>query len=236
MARNSLLDFLSVFPFWLVDVGPLDSFSLPIFNPLAGFASISAPEINVETDTIQEANYFLDKKVVKRANVSSITLTKGVTATSAGFWEWVTSALKGEPVTQVGWIPYNPAGFGLTYRRNLMLLHFYRGPVASPRTKAGTNAGIADRAALIGAGVLATGGSAGAAAGLAGALALVAKGGTLLGGFEFAARVPARAFLLYDCVPKRYKTGSDFDARSGDISISEMEFELETFEEVSLLG
>jgi hypothetical protein len=46
--------------------------------------------------------------------------------------------------------------------------------------------------------------------------------------------VPARAFLLQGCVPTRYKTGSDFDANSSDISIQELEIAVESFEEISL--
>lgn len=55
-----------------------------------------------------------------------------------------------------------------------------------------------------------------------------------VGPFEFFLRLPARAFLLQGCIPTRYKVGSDFDARSSDISISELEFELEGIEEIAL--
>jgi phage tail-like protein len=36
------------------------------------------------------------------------------------------------------------------------------------------------------------------------------------------ARTPARAWLLRDCLPVRYKAGTDFDALSVDVSIAEL--------------
>lgn len=35
-------------------------------------------------------------------------------------------------------------------------------------------------------------------------------------------RVPARAWMLYDCLPIYYKSGTDFDALGNDISMSEL--------------
>lgn len=35
-------------------------------------------------------------------------------------------------------------------------------------------------------------------------------------------RVPARAWMLYDCIPVYYKSGTDFDALGNDISMSEL--------------
>lgn len=237
MARHPLTDFLSSYPFWLVDVGPLDALSLPIFNPLAGFSSVTAPEITIETESIQEANYFFDKKVLKRGSVTPMTLTKGVTALSTGFWEWTTSALTGKPQTSAAWAPFAPVG-GITYRRNFMLVHFFRGPIINnPRSTLGQVVGSAERASLITGGVAATGGDALVSLAMAGIVEGLGAGLSAVGfgSFEFIARLPARAFLLYDCIPKRYKTGSDFDAKSGDISIAEVEFDVETFEEVNLL-
>lgn len=54
-------------------------------------------------------------------------------------------------------------------------------------------------------------------------------------GFQ-APKYPARAFVLYDCLPGRYKTGSDFDASGGEISIKELEIHPELIEEISLLA
>lgn len=49
-------------------------------------------------------------------------------------------------------------------------------------------------------------------------------------------RIPARAWILIDCLPTRYKPASDFDATSGDISIMELELQMDRFEEFSMGG
>jgi len=49
-----------------------------------------------------------------------------------------------------------------------------------------------------------------------------------------AVRVPARAWLLYGCLPTRYKGGADMDASSGDVSIAELDIQPRSFEEFSL--
>lgn len=51
-----------------------------------------------------------------------------------------------------------------------------------------------------------------------------------------APRYPARAFVLYDCLPGRYKAGSDFDATNGEVSIKELDIHPELIEEISLLA
>ena len=53
-------------------------------------------------------------------------------------------------------------------------------------------------------------------------------------GFDIAPRIPARAHVLHGCLPTRYKVGSDFDARSGEISIAELDIKPELVEEISL--
>ena len=54
------------------------------------------------------------------------------------------------------------------------------------------------------------------------------------GPFEVLARVPARAFYLQGCIPVRYKSGTDYDARSSDISVLELELAVESMEQVVL--
>jgi phage tail-like protein len=41
--------------------------------------------------------------------------------------------------------------------------------------------------------------------------------------WEVAQFVPGRAWLLWDCIPTRYKAGSDLDATSGEVSIMELD-------------
>ena len=56
------------------------------------------------------------------------------------------------------------------------------------------------------------------------------------GPFEFALRVPAKAYLLKDCIPSRWKSSNDFDAMDGSVSIAELDFTCEGVEEISLAG
>lgn len=47
-------------------------------------------------------------------------------------------------------------------------------------------------------------------------------------------RIPGKAWLLWDCVPTRYKAGSDLDGTSGDVAISEIDIQPTRIEEFSL--
>jgi phage tail-like protein len=47
-------------------------------------------------------------------------------------------------------------------------------------------------------------------------------------------KVPARAWLLVDCIPIHYKSGTDFDAIGSDISISELTVSPLYFEEFNM--
>lgn len=97
-------------------------------------------------------------------------------------------------------------------RRSLCMIHFL-----------GLRSG--DRGAgqvIVGAGVGAIGG------GLAGA-----AGGAIIGGF-IANRIPARAWMLHDCIPLRYKAGTDFDASTGAVSIQELDVQPEHIVEVTV--
>lgn len=51
---------------------------------------------------------------------------------------------------------------------------------------------------------------------------------------QFALRLPGKAWMLYDCVPTRYKAGSDFDATSSEVSIQELEVQPEHIAELSV--
>lgn len=245
MARSAIRDFLHDSNFWLFDVAPIDAISLPIFLPLSGFTSISAPELTIETTTISEANDPYPTEVVKGASVGSISLTRGVTFYDSDFWRWTTAAIAGSTGSGAqGAGLFRAEVGGATYRRSLLLVHFFRnfgygnfadGDTAPP-SKAARGAGAA-AAAIVGGGAIsvATGFLAGQTAGIAtganiAALELwngLAEGGTSV-------RVPARAFLLKDCIPTRYKMGSDFDASSGQVSIAELEIHPHYVEEIAL--
>lgn len=235
MARTTLVDYLQVYPFWLMDVAPIEPLALPVFTPLLGFSAITAPEVNVELTEFNEANWFYSRKVATSANAGSVTLSKASKWFDDDFFRWIFSTIRGDTGSQPG------AMGGATPRRDLLLIHFLsRQPFSNPAV-----AGAAAASGLLGvAGAsssLTTGGSnvfgtAAGASGLAGAAAFTAAGaaGATLGPVEFAPRVPAKAWILYGCIPTRYKTGGDFDASSGEISIQELDVAVEYWDEISL--
>lgn len=51
---------------------------------------------------------------------------------------------------------------------------------------------------------------------------------------QSALRTPGRGWILYDCLPIRYKAGSDFDASSSEVSIQELEVQPEHVAELTL--
>jgi len=200
MARPVFTDYLQAFPFWMMDVAPITFSGLPIFNPVLGFSSISAPEISVEQYTVRQANWYFDRHVVQRAAISPFTARRGVTFFDSDFWRWTQAALSGNQTFSVG---------GSSYRRSFVLIHFFaRNPLAA---LTGSNVPSANGQDLSG----------------------VALN---FGPFEFALRVPAKAYLLKSCIPLRWRSGNDFDAADGSVSIAELDFNCELVEEISLSG
>jgi phage tail-like protein len=57
-----------------------------------------------------------------------------------------------------------------------------------------------------------------------------------VGAWESAAFLPGKAWILWSCVPTRYKAGTDFDATSGEVSIAELEIQPWSVNEVTLLS
>jgi hypothetical protein len=235
MARSVVTDILQVMPFWLFDTGPFTPLALPILTPLFGFSTITAPEIITEYQEISEANWIFKKKILKKGDVSNITMTRGVTFYDSDFWRWIMAALTGDMTGIKFNIGIAPTGMpigGYTPRRMLMLVQFF--------TRSPVNPGAVGTAALE-AGLFATGAALTGASMLSvlsvgtlefGAAALLSAFG--VGPFEFAARIPARAWLLHNCMPARYKPSGDFDAMSSALSIAELEMAVEMVEEISL--
>lgn len=223
MARSNVQDYLQAFPFWLFDVAPIDALALPIFTPLSGFATVSAPEITLETQEIKEANWPFKRHSVKAADVSPITLTKGVTFANSDFWRWIIASVMGDTEWQlkIPFIPPSRIG-GPTPRRQLVLVHFFaRNPFSTLAAAAAAIVGGQFEATI--ANALNPGAIPAAVAGAIGQF-----------GFDVVTRIPARAHVLHGCLPTRYKTGSDFDARSGEVSIAELDLKPELVEEISL--
>ncbi len=182
MARPRLLDLMQSFPFWVFDVSGAQGNSLfSIFDPTLGFSAVSAPEIIVETRDIQPGNWEYKRRIVKGAEVGSVTLSRGARFYDSDFYNWITNAILGKQAV----------------RRNLVLVHFLGFRAQSQAT--GLDLSQPD-------------------AGIA----------------QLGLRTPGRAWVLYDCIPTRYRPGSDFDATSSDVSISELEVQPEHIIELTL--
>lgn len=245
MARTNLTDYLQVYPFWLTDVAPIEPFGLPIFSPLTGFSTITSPEMTIETRSVEQANWYFPVPVVQSASNNAITLTRGARWWDSDFYHWITTALTGDTGGHnVGANPSIPSigqSFqrgGPTPRRDMLLIQFLaHSPIprdVSPAVAAAASAALilsvqGASSALAGGGAAL--GGAGAAAGTAGIAGAASVG---FGMTEFAPRMPAKAWMLYGCIPTRYKTGGDFDASSSDISIQELEMQYEYFDEITL--
>jgi hypothetical protein len=245
MARSNLTDYLQNYPFWLMDIAPIEPLALPLFTPLLGFSAITAPEINVDITEITEANWFFRRKVVKGADVSNVTLSRAAKWYDNDFYKWVLAALAGNTGGR-GALHALAVG-GATPRRDLLLVHFLsRNPLPAGMAQgAAATAGVlalqgtstAMTAVHSGATGVSAFGLSGAAVGNAFAIGTsigFAAGGKPLGPFEFAPRLPAKAWVLYGCVPARYKAAGDFDATDGGISIQELELAVESWDELSL--
>lgn len=229
MARNALTDFLSDANFWLVDVAPIETISAPLFLPIAGFHGISMPEISLETQDIASANSYFHKKVVKKGDVSSITLQRGARFFDSDFYNWTMTALSGDTANPAVNFRAGVASLiggigGPTPRRNLLLVHFFRnfpiplGPIPTD-------------GARVAATVAAAAGTAALATAFGGVSSALFAAGSFV---DSVPKLPARAWLLNGCLPTRYKPGSDFDASSGQISMMELEVAIESMEEISL--
>lgn len=229
MPRGIFSDKLQSHCFWLFDASPIGTLSLPLFSPLAGFASCTMPEITLDTQDITEGNWYFKRQIVTGASIGNLTLTKGATFLDADFYRWTLAALHGDTrgvrfnegiALEVG---------GPTPRRTLVLIQFFpRSPFNNPdHTAQAAGLGLT----ALGVAITALGNIESNPA----ALFRGAAGGaaSVLGPFE-APRIPARAWLLQGCLPVRYKPGGDLDATDDSISMMELEIAVEQIEQVSL--
>ncbi|NIN63244.1 MAG: hypothetical protein GTO63_00715, partial [Anaerolineae bacterium] len=67
-----------------------------VFNPVAGFSSISAPEITLETEHYDEGNFYFKRHLISGGEVSPITLMRGATFYDSEFWLWISAAIQGQ--------------------------------------------------------------------------------------------------------------------------------------------
>lgn len=238
MPRTRFLDVLQSHLFWAFDASGQ---GVPVFNPLFGFSRITSPEISAEIETFKDGTFLYNRSVVKGGSVGPVIFERAASMFDCDFYDWIMFTLHGnkdfEDGGTLGKLANGLAGLlggaPASPRRNLLIVQFTNinlagsggGLAATGVRIAGTVAASALAAAAFGAG----GGIALAAGVAAGASSIIG-----LGPFAFAMRIPARAWLLHNCLPTRYKSGSDFDASNAQISLQELEVMPEHIEEFSL--
>lgn len=136
--------------------------------------------------------------MIRGADVGEVTLTQGARLFNSDFYDWISRAIVGQdPV-----------------RRNLLILQY-------ADLDSNTFGAIGSVAIGAIAGAQSAGGN------LVGAVGGAATG-ALSNGFsalsDVIVRPPVRAWLMQDCIPTSYKSGSDFDALSDGISLMELTF------------
>lgn len=203
--------------------------------PAAGFTSITMPELSIETEEIPEGTSNFVHKVLKKASVNNIVLTKGVSMFNSDFWRWTVGCLKGTPldpnanlqsflsdlakaVTFTGFPPVPGK------RRNMLLMHC--SGISPAGLVEAMNVGGLD--AVKGAALLPA----------AGVTEVAAQVESLTQGLVDIgiSSIPGKVYMLFDCLPVRYKPGSDFDAATTAVSIEELELSFNRFEEFSIMG
>jgi phage tail-like protein len=226
MARTQVLDELLTHEFHIIDIDIQPPFNPPILLwPTAGFSSVSAPELTIETDTITEGTSDYTYPILKRASTSPLILSKGVSMYNSDFWRWIIGGLSGhndqELSLSLTGMPLAPAR-----RRNLLLIHS-SGLSVKGLIKVMQNGSIREK--IFGSLLMP---AAGITAVASAAVSLLSEGEldlNMLG-------IPGRAYMLFDCLPVRYKTGTDFDATETAVSIEELELAYTRFEVFGAFG
>lgn len=233
MARSIINDKLMSHQFHLLDVD--FSMSIPPFvlTPSAGFSGITAPEIQIDTEEIIEGTDPFVHHILGKAKSNTITLQRGVSAFNSDFWRWISACLMGNKPSNGTILGFLASIATLTApkipgkRRDMMLLHFTGMSPNGMYEAAGDAEGVGEK---LRAGLLAA--TAGTVSGVAQGLS-VATGGFLDLGITL---VPGKSYMLFGCLPTRYKPASDFDANSSEISIEELDVNFHRFEEMSISG
>lgn len=242
--RRRLLDVLQDHFFWAFDASG-GVFRTPVFNPLFGFSRISAPEISLDVESFKDGTFLHERHVAKGGTVSPVVFERGASLEDSDFYDWIRLALYGEEEWSLsskatGWAAGKlGVSADSSPRKNILVVQFTTWNLAgggnTERKRSPNNTvGASSSFSLADASVILT--ALGATGYGAAAAAAVGAGALGVGPFQFAMRVPARAWVLRDCIPVRYRAGSDFDASSGQVSIQELEVQPEYIEEFSLGG
>jgi phage tail-like protein len=220
MARSQLNDSLLSHEFHLIDVDIKPPFNPPfVLWPTAGFSSITAPEVDIQTEEITEGTSDYTYKVLKQASTNNVTLTKGVSMFNSDFWRWIVGALSGKREESIG-LGVTGAPIAPARRRNLLLIQSSGLSVegimsilhhGSPLEK------VKATTLIPAAGITQT---------VSAAVSFLSQGVADLNMLA----VPGRAYMLFDCLPVRYKAAGDFDANSVGISLEELDLSYTRFE------
>lgn len=202
--KSRTLDLLTEHRFHLYDIKPVMGLYPFVFDPGLGFSAISAPDLTAEMFTITPGNAVFPHKVIKRGQQNTLTLQRGAFLHDGEMWKWFIAALTGDA--------------GSTFslyggRRNLLLAHFSMAEEAqwlkNYRAVKDRNAGLLAKA---------------------GAFAAL----TSLPMYAYLGSVPSRCWILYDCLPSRYRAASDFNAKGAEVSFREMGLEYADIDEIPL--
>lgn len=233
MSRTRLTDLLQSHLFWAFDAARIGE-GLPVFNPLFGFSKITAPQISAEIESFKDGTFLYNRNVVKGGSVGAVTFERAASMFDADFYDWIMFTLHGNKDFEEGGTLSKASSLLLgggrsSPRRNILVVQFTSINIGNMDLS--KDPSINKGAGLAGLGIagLVTGALAGTSVGAA-----IAGGLVGVGPFQFATRVPGRAWLLNNCLPTRYKSGSDFDAKNAEISLQELEVLPESISEFSL--
>lgn len=207
MARNIIADLLQNHRFWLIDMVP--SATIPFFvmgSPVYGFQSISMPEYTFEAREIKQMNSMMKRTVYEGGGWGTITLSRGVRVCDDTFYEWVRRAIEGLD----------------TIDRHLLLIQY------CPASFGGLSGDAATMGKIDG--IIST------VQAVAGTV--VNPTGAWMGRMDsgYMDNVPGKLWVLWNCVPTRYKPGSDLDATDASVSIAELELAVHNVSEMTLLS
>lgn len=99
MARKRINDLLQNYPFWLIDIQPSSRIPfLVLGGPLFGFSAISHPEIQVNTEEINQLNSAYPEHAFMGASIAPITLTRGSRFYDSTMFTWIDRFIQGEDI------------------------------------------------------------------------------------------------------------------------------------------
>jgi phage tail-like protein len=180
--QKRINDLLQAHRFWLLDISPSTVFPFFVLgSPMYGFASITAPEITLETQEIGQLNSMWKRHAYVGGSCGSITLERGCRIEDDTFYEWVKRAMRGSD----------------RINRTLLLIH-YTG--SAERDSNGSFVELPNP----------------------------------IDTWDNVSWIPGRVWVLWDCLPVRYKAGSDFDAKSAEVSLMSVELQPHAVEEIVL--